>query len=167
VKPGTTAVEDIEETNTAHNSTAKTECAAFIHTELDRTRMTYNPEAIVVAPKYAIVGFRLNGAKCLLQPVFATWDPETCTTSWTGTGGDIWLAAYGETTRVHFPDRGIQISDPDTAGRQPGMMRGVQLAWDEESTVSIRYASTSSCCETGLPFDFPETEGITYEPISL
>jgi hypothetical protein len=113
----------------------------------------YNPEAIVVGPKYAIVGFKLNGAKCLLQPVVATWDPEASTSSWTGTGGELWLAVCGEAKEIQLPDRGIDTYDHDTAGREPGMMRGIHLAWNKDRTINIRYASTSLASETWLPFE--------------
>ncbi|KAL4899870.1 hypothetical protein BDW74DRAFT_183359 [Aspergillus multicolor] len=102
--------------------------------QIDNDQISYRPGPVVVDAKYAIV---------------ALWDPETYTTSWNGSSGDIWSA----------------ISAPDK--HPAGMLRGIRLAFDADNHRGLIQDYNTVFNNETLLGDLPEPKGIVYTPVQL
>ncbi|KAE8153307.1 hypothetical protein BDV25DRAFT_149784 [Aspergillus avenaceus] len=178
---GTTLVENVEETEMSWDGPGRAWGSNFFHVDRSSSddqslEATYNSADIVVGSEYAIVGLKLQGGgedeKAIpkLLPVVSRWDPTTGTTEWTGTHSTVTVAipADGDETVELDLDSKIYMSGDDPANRTWGMMRGVKVAFDAQSCrVKVCYTSTGLAEDTWLPFEYPETEDLTYENVDI
>ncbi|KAM7192135.1 hypothetical protein V8F20_008970 [Naviculisporaceae sp. PSN 640] len=182
VIPGTTLVENVGSTrqpvgdNMNHqNHSFVTTFAQSISAE-DLTQACYNSTPLTVGPEWAIVGLKLQGTKPpRIQPVVSRFDPATGKHEWNGSGSGAYVAWVGSGDqiiggqdlsqgKVHF------FAEADNnPNRTRGMMRGIRVSYDPAPVQAFRimYQSTGLNVDTWLPFEYQETPGIQYEPVTL
>jgi len=138
---------------------------------LGKPYLWLTPDKITVGPQYAIVGIKLEGTSGdypKFMPIVSKFNPSTGTTEWSGKGGGGIYLARVSSNGIRMPCEKAQfhVGCEDTKYRTFGMLRGTQLFYGDYG-VKVCYQSTGLSRDTWLPFEYPETPNITYEPITL
>lgn len=194
VIPGTTAVKNVQKSSAIRGSFYGAKNRKFGHVfaaaalglqytfNMDDYGFTdmniiYDDRETMIDPSYAVIGFRFTfcNNRSRLEPVVSKWDPNTRTTSWTGPGGQAFVASLPDGKGRSLPRPGVCMTahTPLHDEEIPGMLTHFKIVWsqgkkpDNQDCMVGRLAYITSTLALETTFGFEDKPNAKYEAIMI